>query len=140
LNVEATKTSAQLAVTSNRVVSRKPFKVTRVVDGDTLEGAIKDTLRLTFSTIGTIVADVWLPDVIRLQDIDTPEKKTDDGQRALYFVGKWIEDHEENIELEYTGKREKYGRLLGVVYAGDETLQQALLDNYLAVPYKGGKR
>jgi endonuclease YncB( thermonuclease family) len=139
LSGEDIRMLAQVVTTLLPAASRRPFVVGRVVDGDTISGAVKEEVTLTFPTVGEITVDVWLPVTVRLRHVNTPEKNTEAGKTALGFVVDWL-SHAFLLELEYDGTREKYGRLLGVIYAGDTTLQQALLDANLAKPYEGGKR
>ena len=117
-----------------------PFKVTRVVDGDTLSGEIETQLTLSIPTVGDITVDIWLPVVVRLEHVNAPEHNTDAGKTAMLFTQGWVKG-ETPLQLLHSEKREKYGRLLGVVQGTfGTTLNQALLDSGNAVPYEGGRR
>lgn len=121
----------------------EPFIVDRVVDGDTLSGRVKTAVTIQIPTIGDIEVDIWLPVVVRLAHIDTPEHNTDAGKAAIEFVTDWLNAQNGVLYLQHSEQREKYGRLLGVVMGqagGALTLNQTLLDSGNAKPYEGGKK
>lgn len=120
--------------------------VLRVKDGDTMwlevDQGLDHASRLT----------------VRLLGIDTPEKAEPRWAEAGVFVRAWVLEHGETRQDPLTGfqvwvalqtvkdRREKYGRYLGVVRPWDTygepgslagSLNQALLDAGLAVPYTG---
>lgn len=106
----------------------------RIVDGDTLD------LRISLGL------DVKIDQRIRLYGINTPELNSPDpaererAQEARTFVTTYLPTHENGITLKtYKDRREKYGRYLGEIYAGDtvQSLNTALIEAGLAVPYLG---
>lgn len=100
-----------------------PYKVVRVVDGD------------------TIVVDIGGANVkIRLIGIDTPEsvhpnkkRNTQEGKQASDWAKKLLAG--KNVYLEYdVGKTDRYGRTLAYVYLDDQKtmVNRLLLQNGLA--------
>lgn len=105
-------------------------KVTRIIDGDTLELDID----LGFN--------VHVNERIRLYGVNTPEifgakakdiiEKTE-GLAAKVFVEKWVQDNPELILSSFDSRKigqEKYGRWLGVLKSKitDESLNDALIE------------
>ena len=98
-----------------RTYQGKSFKVTRVVDGDTLDVAVRDEVLGKDSTR------------IRLWGVDTPETVKPNtprqhfGPEATEFTKRFCTGKTVRIELaeDYT-TRGKYGRLLAYVRAGPE--------------------
>ena len=75
--------------------------------------------------------------------IDTPESRTRDldekarGKLASQFLSTSIL-HADNLVIQTKlDKKGKFGRVLGVIVADDVDLNQALINNYLAVAYTG---
>ena len=105
--------------------------VTRIVDGDTVDAEID----LGF--------DIVFKSRIRLYGIDTPESRTSnkDEKARGKLAAKFLSDsilHADNIVVQTKlDKKGKFGRVLGVIVADDVDLNQALVDNYHAVPYTG---
>ena len=102
--------------------------ITRVVDGDTQHVNVD------------LGCDVHIDLTLRLLGIDCPEMNTDEGVAAKEFAIAWFEDHDTNFGVftlqTVKDHREKYGRYLATLVADDgTTLNQALLDAGLAVPY-----
>lgn len=101
----------------------------RVIDGDTLEA----TLDLGFHL-------AWDFNV-RLNGLDAPEVHGPTRSVGLLVgavVQKWMTDAGTDIRIQSVSVDEKYGRLLGVIYSqANESLNQYLLDNSLALPYDG---
>jgi micrococcal nuclease len=99
-------------------------KVLRVIDGDTLDLEID----LGF--------EIRIRERIRLIGIDTPEtygaKASPEGKLATAFTKSWVDGHA-NFHLSSTkyNQREKYGRVLGVLYRDGDTvsLNDALLNS-----------
>ncbi|MGM0854290.1 MAG: thermonuclease family protein [Bacillota bacterium] len=95
-------------------------KVTRVVDGDTIEVNYKGT-----------------EEEVRLLLVDTPEtvhpsKPVQPFRKdASDFVKETLSGKEVRIKVG-TEERDKYGRLLAYVFLGEETIQELLLRNGLA--------
>ena len=104
-------------------------EITRVVDGDTVDAIID----LGF--------DVSYKSRVRLYGIDTPESRTRDLDEKARgkLAGKFLSDsilHADDVIIQTKlDKKGKFGRVLGVIVADDVDLNQALIDNYLAVAY-----
>ena len=120
------------------------FRVTeivKVVDGDTIDVLID----LGF--------DLYKKERVRIAGVDTPEKRTKDleekalGLDATYWMKKNLEDtiagdEELTIRTELKGGTGKYGRLLGWLYVGDDTVslnEQMITEGY-AWAYDGGTK
>ena len=116
-------------------------KIDRVVDGDTIDV----TIDLGF--------DLYKKERVRIAGVDTPEKRTRDleekalGLDATYWMKKQLEDtiagdEELIIRTELKGGTGKYGRLLGWLYVGDDTVslnEQMITEGY-AWAYDGGTK
>ena len=116
-------------------------KIDRVVDGDTIDV----TIDLGF--------DLYKKERVRIAGVDTPEKRTRDlevkalGLDATYWMKKQLEDtiagdEELIIRTELKGGTGKYGRLLGWLYVGDDTVslnEQMITEGY-AWSYDGGTK
>ncbi|MET8585753.1 thermonuclease family protein [Streptomyces collinus] len=101
----------------------------RTVDGDTLIAS----LDLGFN--------IHMQVSIRLLGINCPEHGTPEGDAATAFTAAWLAANHDNLTVRtILDKREKYGRLLGVVMSGAHTLNDDLVTAGHAVPYDGGKR
>ena len=106
-------------------------EITRVVDGDTVDAIID----LGF--------DVSYKSRVRLYGIDTPESRTRDLDEKARgkLAGKFLSDailHADNLIIQTKlDKKGKFGRVLGVIVADDVDLNQALINNHLAVAYTG---
>ena len=105
--------------------------ITRIVDGDTVDAEID----LGF--------DIVYKSRVRLYGIDTPESRTRDldekarGKLASKFLSDAIL-HADSVKIKTKlDKKGKFGRVLGVIVADDVDLNQAMIDNYLAVAYTG---
>ncbi len=106
--------------------------VQRVVDGDTIDVI----LDLGFS--------VSYKSRVRLYGIDTPESRTRDkdekarGKLASKFLKTAIELADSVvIRTELRDSRGKFGRVLGTVVCDGEDVNQAMVDNHMAVKYYG---
>ena len=120
------------------------FRVTeinRVVDGDTIDV----TIDLGF--------DLYKKERVRVAGIDTPEKRTRDleekalGIDATNYLKKKLEDtiagdEELTIRTELKGGMGKYGRLLGWLYIGEDTLSvnETMITEGYAWAYDGGTK
>jgi len=120
------------------------FRVTeinRVLDGDTIDV----TIDLGF--------DLYKKERVRIAEIDTPEKRTRDleekalGIDATNYLKKKLEDtiagdEELTIRTELKGGMGKYGRLLGWLYIGEDTLSvnEVMIDEGYAWCYDGGTK
>ena len=116
-------------------------KIDKVVDGDTIDV----TIDLGF--------DLYKKERVRIAEVDTPEKRTRDleekalGLDATYWMKKQLEDtiagdEELIIRTELKGGTGKYGRLLGWLYVGEDTIslnEQMITEGY-AWSYDGGTK
>lgn len=106
------------------------LKRVRVVDGDTLEGDID----LGFGVMLSATK-------VRLSGINCPEKDTEAGKLAKAFTEQWIDrildSKVDVIVLVKNHKKDKYGRVLGVVSGNGEDLAQQLQMNGHAKAYDG---
>ena len=119
-----------------RVVS-----IDKVLDGDTIDV----TIDLGF--------DLYKKERVRIAGVDTPEKRTRDleekalGLDATEWMKKHLEDtiagdEELTIRTELKGGMGKYGRLLGWLYVGEDTVslnEQMITEGY-AWEYDGGTK
>ena len=119
-----------------RVVS-----IDKVLDGDTIDVPID----LGF--------DLFKKERVRIAGVDTPEKRTRDleekalGLDATDWMKKHLEDtiagdEELTIRTELVGGMGKYGRLLGWLYVGEDTVslnEQMITEGY-AWEYDGGTK
>ena len=120
------------------------FRVTeinRVVDGDTIDV----TIDLGF--------DLYKKERVRVAGVDTPEKRTRDleekalGIDATNWMKEKLEgaiagDDELSIRTELVGGMGKYGRLLGWLYIGEDSVslnEQMITEGY-AWEYDGGTK
>ena len=86
----------------------EPAKVTRVIDGDTIEVTISGKT-----------------ESIRLYGIDAPEKKQAFGLAAKDFVEVMVKGKVVDILL--VGKRDRYERPVAIVMYGTQNLQEQLI-------------
>ena len=109
-------------------------KVTKVVDGDTIDVDIDLGFDISFSSR------------VRLAGIDTPESRTKDlAEKALGIESKeYLKKHLKDaksviIKTEKMDSSEKYGRILGWVYInGDtESLNDKMINDGYAWGYMG---
>ena len=107
-------------------------QVTRVVDGDTVKAII------------CVGFDILYKSTIRLYAIDTPESRTRDldekarGNLAKYFLKDSIENGKKVvIKTHLKDSRGKFGRVLGTIWVDGVNINQALVENHLAVTYHG---
>ena len=120
------------------------FRVTeinRVVDGDTIDV----TIDLGF--------DLYKKERVRIAGIDTPEKRTRDLEEKALGIDatNWLKDkleetiageEELTIRTELKGGMGKYGRLLGWLYIGEDTVSvnEIMIDEGYAWCYDGGTK
>ena len=83
-------------------------KVMRVSDGDTIW--VADAAKLKYK--------------VRLDRIDAPEKDQPWGMESSSFLKSWI--FGKDVRVEYA-KRDRYGRILGVVYEGTNDVNLAMV-------------
>ena len=98
--------------------------ITDVFDGDTITADID----LGF--------DVWIRGTkIRLYGIDAPEMKgasKEDGKISRDWLRSQVLESEEITIRTIKDKREKYGRMLGIIEKGDRILNDELIEAGLA--------
>ena len=107
-------------------------KVDRVVDGDTVDVV----LDLGF--------DILFKSRVRLYGIDTPESRTRDLDEKARgkMAGAYLKEALDNgtkvvIETKLKDSRGKYGRVLGNVVVDGVNINEAMVENSLAVAYFG---
>jgi len=107
-------------------------KVTRVVDGDTVDCI----LDLGFSILHKCR--------VRLFGIDTPESRTRDKDEKVRgkLAAKFLKDAIDNgkkviLRTKLKDSKGKYGRVLGEVIVDDININVSMIENYLAVAYHG---
>jgi len=107
-------------------------KVERVVDGDTVDVV----LDLGF--------DIQYKSRVRLYGIDTPESRTRDLDEKARgkMAGAYLKEAVDNgtkvvIETKLKDSRGKYGRVLGNVVVDGVNINEAMIENSLAVAYFG---
>jgi len=106
--------------------------VERVVDGDTIDVV----LDLGF--------DIRFKSRVRLYGIDTPESRTRNldekarGKMAGTYLKEAVEKGEKVvIQTKLKDSRGKYGRVLGNVVVDGVNINEAMIENFLAVAYFG---
>jgi len=111
-------------------------KVSRIIDGDTIDALID----LGF--------DTWVSKRIRFYGIDAPESRTRDleekkrGKAATAYLTKILEANDNTFVLQSHGVG-KFGRCLGELFVetlGDVSVQQQMINEGHGVPYLGGAR
>jgi len=113
----------------------------KVLDGDTLDVLID----LGF--------DLYKKERVRVAGVDTPEKRTRNleekalGKDATEWLKTHLEstlagDDELSVRTELVGGVGKYGRLLGWLYVGDESvsLNEQMIEEGYAWEYDGGTK
>jgi len=113
-------------------------KVTRVVDGDTID------------VILDLGFDVSLKARVRFFGIDAPESRTRDAEEKMRgleskaYVQNWIDGHDDKVIIETSiDERGKFGRVLGRVLCPDdecECLNDDMVEYGYALEYFGGSR
>ena len=120
------------------------FRVTeinRVLDGDTIDV----TIDLGF--------DLFKKERVRIAGVDTPEKRTRNLEEKALGIDatNWLKDKLEStlsgddelsIRTELVGGVGKYGRLLGWLYVGEDTvsLNELMITEGYAWEYDGGTK
>ena len=116
-------------------------KINRVIDGDTIDV----TIDLGF--------DLFKKERVRIAGVDTPEKRTRNLEEKALGIDatNWLKDKltetikgedELTIRTELKGGVGKYGRLLGWLYVGEDTisLNEAMITEGYAWSYDGGTK
>ena len=132
---------AMVPPSRKRCYNFRVVSIDKVLDGDTIDV----TIDLGF--------DLYKKERVRVAGVDTPEKRTRDleekalGLDATYWLKKKLEDtisgdDELTIRTELVGGMGKYGRLLGWLYIGEDTVslnEQMITEGY-AWEYDGGTK
>jgi micrococcal nuclease len=107
-------------------------RVTKVVDGDTIDVDIDLGFDISFSSR------------VRLAGIDTPESRTKDayekklGAESKEWLKKALEHADKVvIKTEKINSTEKFGRVLGWLFVDDVNLNLAMIDQGYAWSYMG---
>ena len=107
-------------------------KVTRVVDGDTVDIDID----LGFG--------VWLhKERVRIYGIDTPESRTRDKEEKKYglmakeFVKQFVKGDSIKLTTQKYDAKGKFGRILGDIIVDGTSLSDTMIKEHHAVPYYG---
>jgi len=107
-------------------------KVTRIVDGDTIDV----DLDLGF--------DIIYKCRVRLYGIDTPESRTrnKDEKARGKLAAKFLQDAISNgkhviLQTQLKDSKGKFGRVLASVIVDEIDINQQMIENYMAVKYKG---
>ena len=100
-----------------------------VVDGDTLKADIDLGFGVSLTN-----------KKIRLEHVNCPEKDTPEGVAAKTFTEWWVHNVADIIISVKNHREDKYGRILGTVTSGGESLADILKIKGHGVDYEGGKR
>jgi micrococcal nuclease len=92
-------------------------KTTKVLDGDTID----------------VITDQQKMVRIRLDSIDAPEKSQPFGQKSKDTLESWIGDQDVKVDVK---SKDKYGRMIGVVYLEDVNINRALVQKGLAFAFE----
>jgi len=113
-------------------------QITKVIDGDTIDADID----LGF--------DISLTKRIRLAGVDTPESRTADANEKKYGIEskEWLKHQLEGatniiIRTELPDSTEKYGRILGNLFVGNDhlhSLNEKMIAEGYAWEYDGGTK
>jgi len=119
-------TSTQVEVKSSSTTvqsmpSRGPFRVTRVLDGDTIVLDNGETVRL----IGVDAPETHHPEI--------PVQRF--GQESTEFLRRFAEGFECTLEYEPSNIRDQYGRLLAYVFVGDRLANAEIIRRGYAYGY-----
>ena len=100
-------------------------KVSRVIDGDTIELLAKTSKENPYNHIAKLK--------IRLYGIDAPEKKQEFGIQAKNYLSSLIFNEEVKIIVE---NQDKYGRLVGTIYFNNKDINKEMVKNGYAWAYE----
>jgi|TARA_R110002020_G_scaffold360292_1_gene572940 micrococcal nuclease len=107
-------------------------KVTRVVDGDTIDALIDLGFDIKYSSR------------VRLYGIDTPESRTRDkdekvrGKMASAYLKEAVDNGDTVVlRTKLSDSRGKFGRVLASVVVDNVDINEAMIENHLAVAYFG---
>jgi micrococcal nuclease len=102
-------------------------KVISVYDGD------------TFTCEIDLGLDLRKKEVIRLRGVDCPELSSAEGKSVAKIVNAMLEGKDVLVQTQ-SDDRDKYGRLLAIVFVNNVNLNTYLLEKKMAKSYKGGAR
>jgi micrococcal nuclease len=97
-------------------------KVTRVVDGDTIEAEVDLGFHIKMNM------------KIRLAGINAPEMNTVEGRKLKAELITLLEDKTITL-LTVKDKQEKYGRYLGIIVKDKQNINEWLVEQKMAVRY-----
>jgi|694.fasta_scaffold03931_6 micrococcal nuclease len=97
-------------------------KVTRVVDGDTIEAEVDLGFHIKMNM------------KIRLAGINAPEMNTVEGRKLKAELITLLEDKTVTL-LTVKDKQEKYGRYLGIIVKDKQNINEWLVEQKMAVRY-----
>ena len=108
------------------------FEVTRIIDGDTVDGIID----LGFDILTRVR--------VRLAGIDTPESRTRNLEEKKYGIEakeklEELIDAADELSIQSHGKG-KFGRVLGTLYNNGNSINQTLIDEGYAIEYRGSRK
>lgn len=116
------KNEGRLPIKDNMPLSSKgPFRVTRVLDGDTIVLDNGETVRL----IGVDAPEIHHPEI--------PVQRF--GEEAAEFLRRFAEGFECTLEYEHNNIRDQYGRLLAYVFVGDHLVNAEMIRRGYAYAY-----
>jgi len=118
-------------MTTPSLYSYRVKSITKIIDGD------------TFDCILDLGFDVLLEARVRMLGIDTPESRTSDAEEKVYGLlsKEWLKHniHGEKIIIstQVDNEKGKFGRILGIVFVDGKNLNEAMIEEHMAVGYHG---
>lgn len=118
-------------MTTPSLYSYRVKSITKIIDGD------------TFDCILDLGFDVLLEARVRMLGIDTPESRTSDAEEKVYglLAKEWLKHnmHGEKIIIstQVDNEKGKFGRILGIVFVDGKNLNEAMIEEHMAVGYHG---
>lgn len=117
-----------------------PYVVTRIVDGDTLEGNASIPIMISIPFFNMSVETSWPYKIrVRLEGVNAFEKYKPGGQEAIQFVDQWLANRRDfPLYLTTNNEKDSFGRTLGDLRQSPNHLTglaNDLLQNGHAVPY-----
>jgi micrococcal nuclease len=113
--IQVTHKAPKKTLSNKPIRARESVKVTRIVDGDTIEVEIDDAKK-----------------TVRIIGVDCPEKKQDWGKEATGFTSDFLSSRIAELEFDVQ-QTDPYDRLLAYVWSGSEMLNNALVRKGLAM-------
>jgi len=108
--------SCNISGTGSKMLNKNGI-ITKVSDGDSVDFYDgKDTLK------------------IRLQHIDAPERNQAFSKESWQFLRKLI--HKQKVVLRYENTKDRYGRIIGIVFINDENVNKTLVEEGYAWHFK----